>query len=179
MEMLLREIETCLAHGQKFAAITLSLLVPEICANLSRVSSRESGESKKKYIKWFDQYAKSNFNLLDGTMCYQLRCGLVHAGAIEDRAGASKKTMFLNSPKIRIRDAMVKIYLPGTSLSFKNTPTAYAIDLQNFCEAMVKSAKKWLAENVSDETVQTNIPKLLQLRPNGMPPYIIGAEVIG
>jgi hypothetical protein len=47
-----------------------------------------------------------------------------------------------------------------------------------FCETIIDAVRKWLVTKVADATVQANLPNLVRLRPEGLPPYIVGTALI-
>lgn len=96
IELLLGEIERALKNKLYFAALIMSLILPDILGKL------EYGEKDYLYYsKWFDKYVRNimgltvneikqsfsdndlNKNRFDGKKCYKLRCSLFHRVATD------------------------------------------------------------------------------------------------
>ena len=87
MKRFTQAIEKSLAEGNSYAALSLALALPDICAN---VCSPSAG-SQKRYVKWYNQFMlpkyirhigadKKEHIFLRGEDCYALRCALLHEG---------------------------------------------------------------------------------------------------
>jgi len=85
MNRFTNSIEKSLENENWYAALSLALTLPDICAN---VSSPATG-SKVRYVSWFNQYMLSKYTrqvgadksehvFLCGEDCYALRCALLH-----------------------------------------------------------------------------------------------------
>jgi hypothetical protein len=55
---------------------------------------------------------------------------------------------------------------------------ALNLDAEHFCRDIIQSARNWFAAHQHDLHVQANLPNLVQLRPTGLAPYIVGLPVI-
>lgn len=51
-------------------------------------------------------------------------------------------------------------------------------DLPHFCEEMIQSARQWHADMSEDPIVAANLPDLMRVRPEGIPPHFVGMPVI-
>ena len=73
MERILEEIERCQDNNCKFAAISLALMIPDVCAAFDK-----KGESYgKDYIKWCNDWI--TWPEIAGEVVYALRCSLFHS----------------------------------------------------------------------------------------------------
>jgi hypothetical protein len=54
------------------------------------------------------------------------------------------------------------------------TDDALTLDAITFCRDIMAAARTWFSTKQNDPTVQANISAMVQLRPNGFPPYIVG-----
>ena len=52
------------------------------------------------------------------------------------------------------------------------------IDAAWFCQQFTDAVRQWAITKVNDPNVQTNVPNLVRLRPEGLPPYIVGIPLI-
>lgn len=78
------EIKKALDAGAYFAALALSLTLPDICGQIEYPGSKVG----VRYVKWYDKYVKPLYFIkddvapkrqFDGEMCYALRCSLFHS----------------------------------------------------------------------------------------------------
>ena len=52
------------------------------------------------------------------------------------------------------------------------------LDSETFCLDVLDAVRKWHGAKKDEATVSANLPKLLQYRPQGLSPYIVGVPVI-
>jgi hypothetical protein len=80
---------SCLESGNLYGALSLALMLPDICASLEDPGP---GKSKLRYERWCKKWIEplhmhqaANGNpsepFLPASDCYQLRCSLIHSGA--------------------------------------------------------------------------------------------------
>ncbi len=55
---------------------------------------------------------------------------------------------------------------------------ALNLDAVIFCNDVIASARGWFAANRRNPTVAGNVQNLVQFRPQGLAPYIVGAPLI-
>lgn len=162
MEDYLKQIEQALNYNLYYIALQSTLTLPDICGALQS----ETGEaSKSKYLTWFNNYFKGNtsLNALD---CYYFRCANVHQA----------KTIHKDLTYSRIL-----FFEPCTTTnSFHNCilDDALLIDVNIFCREMILSAYEWLTLMKNNTNFNNNFKSFIQRRPNGIPPYVVGAPVI-
>ena len=96
MKQKILEIKQALSLRLYNSALALALTLPSICARVEYGNKKRN--DKVHYINWFDKYAKDKFtfdatqlsgneiisyNTIDGNVCYNLRCAILHAGNFE------------------------------------------------------------------------------------------------
>lgn len=83
---MVKEVRCALDHNLYFAALTLALTLPDVCA---KAEFPELKSSKERYVKWFDEnigkYERSpsadpEMPYISGKLVYNLRCQIVHSG---------------------------------------------------------------------------------------------------
>lgn len=86
----LTEIRELLLNGYYKSALTMALLLPDVCSKIAYPELKDLDESKShKYEKWYNEYVfkteignhgidASHFDCFNGKMAYLLRCRLVH-----------------------------------------------------------------------------------------------------
>lgn len=97
VEKIVISIEEALNKECYLPALALTLVIPDICANLTYPEIYKKNEFYNEYTgqgaayaKWFDEYiAKYEINpisgigSLDGRSCWKLRCGFLHSWEID------------------------------------------------------------------------------------------------
>src|SRR5215831_12861852 len=69
-----------IAAKNNYAALSLALMIPDICGSLEDPGP---GKSQRRYERWFKQWAEPKFVNLSAEECYQLRCSMIHSGSAE------------------------------------------------------------------------------------------------
>lgn len=73
MERILEEIERCQDNNCKFAAITLALMIPDVCAAFEKKRETDGND----YVEWCNNWI--NWPEIAGEVVYSLRCSLFHS----------------------------------------------------------------------------------------------------
>lgn len=74
MDRLIGEIEGCIEHGYYFAALSLALTIPDVCASFGK--GRKI--TRYDYACWCDKWVEKDLEL-DGAVIYSLRCSILHS----------------------------------------------------------------------------------------------------
>ncbi len=163
METILSEIERALAARLYYLAIAMALTVPDICAALESPNGETTGA---KYKAWYNANLADKYPRITDADCYSLRCGVLHQG----RCG---------HPNMQY--ARIIFTVPNAQNNvFHNNIMNDALNLDTviFCRDVVSSARTWFVQRANDPAVQTNLPNLMQLRPLGLAPYMVGMPLI-
>jgi hypothetical protein len=163
MDRILGEIEHALKVHLYYLAIAMTLTLPDICAALEAVNG---ASNDARYKAWYTANLEPLYPWLTADDCWKLRCGVIHQGRFGHPNMQYGRVIFL---------------LPGQNVGmFINNKIndAYFTDLQKFCLDATQRARAWFAAKQVDPIVQSNLENLMQIRPNGLPPYIVGAGVI-
>jgi hypothetical protein len=157
-----------------YPALLVALTVPDICAALTMDDATlVRGEH---YSAFVDKYTvlngfERNGLGLNGTHCYQLRCGVVHRGNAAGNRDFPSTHVIFTVPE---SNALIHGGKPLVS----GDKTATTIDLVLFCKAMAEAARHWMRDHATHPKVTENMPRLLSWRPDGMPPFISGYGVV-
>jgi hypothetical protein len=146
-----------------YAAMTLSLTLPDICGAIDKPGKYNSRE---RYSEWFDRFLGGEYSMtkpdgsrnyfMTGGDCYALRCAFLHEGSADvskKRAeNIVKDTFILHHSKVV---ALHKIRQGGKLL----------IDMKVFCFDIISGVTKWEQEvySESDQRRRTAISSLLSL----------------
>jgi hypothetical protein len=55
---------------------------------------------------------------------------------------------------------------------------AMMFDVESFCQRWISAVRTWIEKSSTNENVRANLPNLLQVRPGGLAPYVIGMAII-
>jgi len=163
LSVILSDIQSCLGNGMFYAAITVSLTLPEICAALEASNGRGSSE---KYKTWYNTYLADLYPLITDDFCYSLRCSVVHQGKF-GRPGEQYSRILFTIPD-------------QTGNFFHNNVIndALNLDAAKFCSDVMDAAKRWYAAKQGDPNVLKNLPNLVRYRPKGLAPFMVGMPLI-
>lgn len=138
-------IEKSLQEENWYAALSVALALPDICAN---VCSPNEG-SQRRYVKWYDQYMLPKYTrqvgadrkehfFLQGGDCYALRCALLHEGTHDITEQRARKVIenfsFVVPPK-------------GWTVHMNSNGNALQLQVDVFCNDICSSVHRWLDEN--------------------------------
>lgn len=160
MERFTRAIEKSVESENWYAALMLALTMPDICGQISYPDLRGSGNSKKRYIKWFDIYMLHHYEspfhgegfvFMSGGDCYALRCALLHEGRDD-----------ITSQKAR-REVLSKITFSTTGSHRAMIEDLLILNLQEFCLEICQGVKSWHEDYKDNPDVQDAIKELLTI----------------
>lgn len=166
MEDYLEQIERAVQANLYYLAFGAVLTIPDICAALGAENGETTGA---RYQAWYDQeFGDAYEGYLSARDCYLLRCKFLHQGRARHEGEVHQRLVFLEP-------------------SSNQTITAHkcimndvlVLDVPTFCQDMVNTARRWLAANGENETVQANLAKSIKRHPGGLAPYFKGVPVIG
>ena len=161
VDQLIGEIRSALRSGAFTLALQGTLACVDICAALSSTDGRTTGAHFKA---WFEAHVPNPYARLSADDAYQLRCGMLHQGrASADQYGA------------------ILFTLPdGRGNVFHNNVLndALNLDLVTFCTDILDAADGWWQSAKDTDPVAANVQHLVQLRPDGLAPYIVGIPVL-
>jgi hypothetical protein len=175
LECVLREVETSLNNGLFYVALAVTLTIPDICAGLECDPDRV-WVTEKKYIAWLEANLTRNYEWFTAEDCARLRHGVVHTGGFGHPKKRYERVMF-TLPAVPI--ALPARTREVLSEGFESAPgSVLTMNLEGFCCDMLRAARAWERANATNPTVLTNMAKLVRFRPDGVPPWVIGAPMI-
>ena len=162
MDVIIRQIERGLERGFHYLAIVSSLTLPDICAALESANGQTS---QPLYRAWYDAWLGPKYPDITSFDMYRLRCGTVHQGTFGPPGMQYERIVFMIRGK-------------GSFIHCNIVDNVLQLDSERFCHDMIESVKSWYNAKANDPNVQTNMPRVLQFRPNGLPPHFVGMPVI-
>jgi|HubBroStandDraft_4_1064222.scaffolds.fasta_scaffold82519_2 hypothetical protein len=163
-----------IADGNLYVALSLALMIPDICASLEDPGP---GKSKARYLRWCKQwmvpeYTTSKATLLTGKplvlitedQLYQLRCSLIHSGSDEidekNRTGIDR-FFFFDQTRLGGLNKFEKCAVNGQEINI------ICLGAAEFCAKMFAVADEWDTSVAMNEDVQKEKAKLLSLYSKG------------
>jgi len=162
MDELIREIRAALAGGLYYLALYGALALPDICGALGSENGRAT---PSKYKSWLKENVPSEAG--DAELIYGLRCSLLHQGRAFPH-GSVFPLAFTYSPTGGFHNFSTVV----------NGEQVGWVDTAIFIREMTSGAEKWLRTYEGTNTVEGNLDKFARLRPEGLPPHVVGMPVI-
>jgi hypothetical protein len=161
VKRLLAEVRAASAADLHYLALFGALALPDICGALASDNGRSSGP---KFKDWLRANVPEQAGQADEI--YGLRCSLLHQGRATPH-GTTIPVAFTGSSG-RLHDLSMDV--DGVRVAW------LASDV--FVEEVASGVERWLAQSGQTKTVQRNREAFARLRPNGLPPYVVGRPVI-
>jgi hypothetical protein len=163
------EIEAALTVGLYYLAVASSLALPDICGALENPDGKATSQ---RYKDWFEIWLAAKYPNITGDDMYRLRCGVVHEGRFDHPSMAYDAIAFV---------------IPGSRFHMHNCifennggvqEKIMVLDPVQFCRDVIAAVAVWMAAKQNDPNVQANIQRLVQYRPQGIPPQFRGIPCI-
>jgi hypothetical protein len=161
---LLNEINAAAANGLPFLAVAMTVALPDICVSLLSDDGRSDGEKYKAWCR--DNLPAEHFGYLTPADLYSMRCGVLHNGRFGD---------------MRHNVARVIFRLPqpdGNNFVNCISNDAYFYSVVPFCGLFTDAVFRWADANRDHPRMVENLPRLMQYRYGGLPPYVGGETVL-
>lgn len=144
-------------------AVAMTVALPDICVSLEQADGRTSGARYKAWCQ--SNLPKEEFSFVTPDDLYSMRCGVLHNGRFGDLKHNVGRLVFA---------------LPGSSATFVNCQIgdAYVYSVEDFCKNFTSAVYNWFEAKRDDPIVTEHLPRLMQYRADGFPPYIKGATVL-
>lgn len=159
---LLNEINKAASSGMPFLAVAMTVALPDICVSLTSADGRTNG---KAYKEWCEaNLPQDKFGYVTPDDLWSMRCGILHNGRFGDMKHNVSRVIFA---------------LPGTPTFINGMLNdAYFYSVIDFCQNFTEAVYHWFERSRNDPTLQANLPRLMQYRRDGLPPYIVGPTVL-
>lgn len=171
MDVIIHEIRQAIDAGFVYVSVAMCLSLPDICVALES----DTGETDSAgYIDWCEQWLDEDYDtVLTGKDLWSLRCGVLHQGQFGPKNRVGQKKMSC--------DRILFMVQPGFHLcrSIQDDIDVFQVDARQFCDDMLDSVRRWYHAKQQDQHVMQNLPRLVQFRPNGLPPHFVGMPMIG
>lgn len=161
MDQILDQVWGVYEAGFPYAALMLTLAVPDICATLELPpEAKPKSEMKARYIRWYNANIAVRYDHLSAEECFSLRCGMLHQGRMGND-DAPFDRLFFSFGEIKMRG----------SVRIDDGPTEHlvGVSLPEFMGVMKASVEEWLQKKAGDRHVQKNLTRLVRQYGDGYP----------
>ncbi len=162
MDELIAQIRAASTAGLYYMALLGALTLPDICGALS---SKDGAASASKYKDWLRKYVPEQAAEADDI--YGLRCSLLHQGRAMPQGGTFP-IAFMGPGGMQLHN--LSTIVNGKQVGW--------ISVEMFVEEVTGGAERWLKKYGQTNTVARNLGKFARLRPEGLPPHVVGQGVI-
>lgn len=105
MEQIIKEIKGCLDHQHYFAALVLTLAIPDICCGYEK----KKPKCPRTYSAWCNKWVSNDFEI-DGKIIYAFRCSMMHA--LSSNIEKEKVYKKYTKSKKDLRNEVFRFYIP-------------------------------------------------------------------
>lgn len=155
---------SAIADSNLYAALSLALMMPDICGSLQDPGP---GKSQKRYVQWCKRWLEPSFTaavggattetvFLSAEDCFQLRCSLIHSGTLEiepSKRKALRKAEFFDET---------------TGNHCNKVNDWLQLRAAAFSETMFQAVEEWDASVTGDAAIQAEKEKLLVIHSAGV-----------
>ena len=148
MENLIQEIEDCRGKNCYLAALSLALIIPNVCASYGK-----GGSNGIEYAAWCKKWLDP-FWELDGNLVYSIRCAILHAMNFELNGSSFNRYKDDQLKAGETRKQKFELYIPhdGTEKPvvrlFENDATiSHTICVNILISALIEGYKNYKKSN--------------------------------
>lgn len=148
MENLIQEIEDCRGKNCYLAALSLALIIPNVCASYGK-----GGSNGIEYAAWCKKWLDP-FWELDGNLVYSIRCAILHAMNFELNGSSFNRYKDDQLKAGETRKQKFELYIPhdGTEKPvvrlFENDATiSHTICVNILISALIEGYKNYKRSN--------------------------------
>lgn len=164
VEEMIRQIRAASGAGLYYLALFGALTLPDICGALA--DSRGSS-TPATYKAWLRAYVPEQASSADEI--YGLRGSLLHQGRMLPHGGHFPIVSVVPSPGMPQLHNLSTI-ADGQQVGWLSIPL--------FVDEVTRGAESWFGQFRTSQTVIRNMEKFVRIRPEGLPPHVVGAPVI-
>ncbi|MDN4165478.1 hypothetical protein QWY31_08200 [Cytophagales bacterium LB-30] len=161
MEALTKSIEESLATKNWYAALTVTLILPDISGKIEYPGIG----SNKRYANWFNKYvgncyksqvgaSRNEYIFLSGDDCYALRCSYLHEGTSSITHQRARDVLddfkFVSPP-------------PSGQIHCNQFDNKLQLQVDIFCRDIIKGVKNWKLEIESDSSKTSRLNEFLKI----------------
>jgi len=174
LEQLTAEIQDNIIRKNYLSALSLSLIIPDICGKIAFPEMKINGRPDigGRYAKWYDEYiyayenplsnycmpeldSKIPANPLDGYAVYKLRCAFLHEGSLEIQKNIANN-LHRNKEDYKqleflFTDKLTSIGSFGELGDNKERGITIRIGVEDFCKKICWTAENYYKKHATEE----------------------------
>lgn len=161
MDRFVSAIRGAIDQRNWYAALALSLTMPDICGRLESPNQR----SQKRYVQWCDKYLTPRYTspvgpasvphiFLNGDDCYALRCAVLHEGSDEivtQQARKALESFFFVAP------------IDGIVIHNNQVGSRLQLQVDIFANDICAGVDRWIIDVSADHDIAERIAALMQI----------------
>lgn len=163
MQQFLSAIRKSVEEQNWFAALFLSLAMPDICAQTESPSPKYAKDIGQKYQAWYDKYMAHHYTRIDDSGkkcgflskdCWSFRCKCLHAGLTAEERESISKFSF-----------RAPIIAPGINIviGVMQIDDRMSIQINDFAEKMCQSIERWRHDVSDNPEINERINALIEI----------------
>jgi hypothetical protein len=161
MDEMIRQIRAAAAAGLHYLALYGALALPDICGALASDDGKASGS---KYKGWLRANVPEQAGGAD--IIYGLRCSLLHQGRALPHGSVFPMAFTAGPGGLHNLSTVVN----GEQVGWCH--------IDEFVREVTAGVEQWFAQYGTTNTVVRNLDKFVRVRPEGLPPHVVGIPVI-
>lgn len=161
MDEIIREIRAAVAAQLYFLALLGALALIDICGALA---SEDGSSTRSKFKDWLRDNVPEQAG--DAALIYGLRCSMLHQGRAHPHG--SLFPMAFNAGPGGLHN--LSTVVDGQQVGWCH------IDM--FVDEVTRGAEGWYERYKATNRVKLNMDKFARVRPEGLPPHMVGKFVI-
>lgn len=168
MEILIEEVRQCFGQGLLMPAMIGLFTIPDAAAAVEYGAIAP----RKRYPQWIDAYVRPCNGRLTGELAWAIRNALMHETAMNWRGKGFSfdRVMFTLPTNVTVNMDMSEI--GGTADIVRQ------FDLKDVVQTMLNAAANWCKVARQNDEKSKAMDGLMQVRPQGLDPWIIGHPII-
>ncbi len=159
VDKIVHEIEQALDNNMFISALSLALILPDMCGKAAYPNLKSGARYKKWYSEYMGKYEKPpmvdgvQMPYMNAEVVYQLRCSLFHQGDLSiDNEKINEKNIIDDFVIVIEKTKDFNIYggeMSGISQDFpgEGSKKSYRVNVQNFCRKMCLNAMDFYESN--------------------------------
>ena len=154
MKNYISAIRKALEEKNWYAALFISLSLPDICGSLQYPKKR-SGE---RYREWFEKYLGNQYeSKFTSNECWLLRCSYFHQGRDDNEKASNDGIVFLTPS-----DAAI-FHLHRITIQKEWTREIIVLQVDIFCEHICQGVETWLEDTKNTDGIDNRLKMLLRI----------------
>lgn len=178
MEPIIEQIRATFDCGIWYPVISSVLMMPDACGAIEFWG--ENKRPKDRYIEWYDKWVLPHFRPENvnfaGAVVYIVRNAMMHESTGFTRGQHGFDRVIFAPPNKK--EIVIEFYLSVDNGGVKET--AFQVTILGMMNAVEEGVRNWLNDVRSDvdKRRELALEKLVQYRPNGQEPHIVGVPVV-